>query len=414
MLRSRIRSAGLLLLVACSCSSRAGGGTDPGGSPGGAPGGLDSGLGPAQFAAGELDAVSHGGTLTFQQIGASGWYPSIRDPASGLCDVTNTQACCRTAHAVSSNQLTPWSEDLILTLRGPMLVKQLAVYQPSPADSGAWRLVSAWDSRAPGSPGGLAFSGNGTETAGFPGAVGTECLVNVSTDLAFGCGKGSLPYCPASSTDQHAGWKGSKLFVLLARMPHAGSAGAGQACSKDASGNWYDAPWIGLSVGELVRAGSFSSCQCYAKDPASWWLADGCGQFNVFEVVNDNGSYKNLGVFSTNFIGYAGYVGEGPCGPQCDASKLAASVDLIAKATDTEAAQGAIATPSQGPGAAFRRPDQGYRYFIVLLDVDTRTVQLGIVHPSAIPSSATTILPGLPATVFREAIDALLALRLPR
>jgi hypothetical protein len=60
-------------------------------------------------------------------------------------------------------------------------------------------------------------------------------------------------------------------------MPHAGSAEAGQTCSKDATGNWYDAPWIGLSVGELVRARSFSSCQCYAKDPAQSWLADGCG-----------------------------------------------------------------------------------------------------------------------------------------
>jgi len=25
-------------------------------------------------------------------------------------------------------------------------------------------------------------------------------------------------------------------------MPHAGSAEAGQTCSKDATGNWYDAP----------------------------------------------------------------------------------------------------------------------------------------------------------------------------
>ena len=33
------------------------------------------------------------------------------------------------------------------------------------------------------------------------------------------------------------------------------------------------------------------------------------GQFNVFEVVNDNNQYKNLGVFSTNMFGYAGYVG---------------------------------------------------------------------------------------------------------
>jgi hypothetical protein len=71
--------------------------------------------------------------------------------------------------------------------------------------------------------------------------------------------------------------------------------------------------------------------------------------------VNGNGAYKNPGVFSTNFIGYAGYVGEGPSGPQCDVSKLPGPADLIAKSTDTEAAQGAVASPGQGPGAAFRR-----------------------------------------------------------
>ena len=75
---------------------------------------------------------------------------------------------------------------------------------------------------------------------------------------------------------------------------------------------------LGLAVGELSRAGSFASCQCFAKDPAKWYLADGCGQFNVLEVVNDNNSYKNLDVFSTNMIGYAGYVGQGPCGAGYD------------------------------------------------------------------------------------------------
>ena len=110
-------------------------------------------------------------------------------------------------------------------------------------------------------------------------------------------------------------------------------------------------------VGELVRAGSFVQCQCYAKDQAKGYLADGCGQFNVFEVVNDNNAYKNLDVFSTNMIGYGGYVGEGPCGPKCNAATLGQEVDLIAKSTNTEATAGATSTPTKGPGAAFRRPE---------------------------------------------------------
>jgi hypothetical protein len=378
-------------------------------------GGSVDGIGAPQFDPGELDAASHGGTITFQEIGAKGWYPSRRALDSGECDARKTATCCMTKHDVSGTSLTPWDEDLIMTLRGPIALKQFATYQPDGADAGHWKLVSAWDDRAPGALKGIAFDGNGTEASGFPGTVGSECLVNVSTDDPFSCGPGSVPYCPLPSGQHHTfkGWAGSKLFVLLAGMPHANSDKVQSPCSKDATGNWYDAPWIGLSHGELVRAGAFSDCQCYAKDGAQWWLADGCGQFNVFEVVNDNNQYKNLGVFSTNMFGYAGYVGEGPCGAACDVSKLQPVVDLIDKSKNQEAAKGALASPSKGPGAAFRRPESGYRYFIIFMDVASRTVQLAVVHPNEIPATIGGLLPGLPGDLPAATIDALLALRLP-
>jgi hypothetical protein len=378
-------------------------GTGAGGSGGLGSGGAGGSLGAPDGGAG--DAPSHGGTITFQDIGAPGWFPSRRDPAVGPCDVQNTASCCLAHYDVAGNQLTPWDEDLIMTLRGPMTVQQLAAYQPG-ADAATWQRVSSWDARTPGAAGGLAFDGS------FSGTVGTECLVNVSTDRVFACGSGSSPYCPPSSSPRHQGWSGSKLLVILARMAHAPDVGS--ACSTTTSGNWYDAPWIGLSVGELVRAGAFGSCQCYAKDPAKSYLGDGCGQFNVFEVVNDNNQYRNFDVFSTNFIGYAGYVGEGPCGSQCNLQNLPAEVDLVDKATSSEAAAGAVASPQKGPGAAFRRPEQGYRYFVILLDVDTRTVQLALIHPDAIPAAAAPLLPALPGTLARGTVDALLALRLPR
>ncbi|HEY4239563.1 MAG TPA: DUF2403 domain-containing lipoprotein [Kofleriaceae bacterium] len=399
-----------LLLVGfalAACSSSHGGGGDGGADAPMLPG-AGSGLGAATFGAGELDDPSNGGTITFQQIGAAGWYPSVRDPAVGPCDAYQTDSCCLATDTIATDTLSPWDDELVMTLRGPMEIKQLAVYQPS---GDAWALVSSWDDRSL-SPVGIAFSGNGTETAGFPGTVGSECLVNVSTNVPFGCGPGSEPYCQVSSQNQDRGWAGSKLFVVLARMPDA--ADVPGRCSTDDTGNWFDAPWIGLSVGELVRAGAFSACQCYAKDPTMGYLGDGCGQFNVFEVVNDNNQYKNLDVFSTNFIGYGGYVGEGPCGSECAAATLGAGVDLIDKAHDTEAAAGAVASPGSGPGAAFRRPELGFRYFLILLDVDGRAVQLALVHPQAIPAALGPLLPALPATVPASAIDAALALRLPR
>ena len=372
---------------------------------------LDSGFDVADF--GSADPVSNGGTITFESIGAAGWYPSRREPASGLCDAFQSSTCCLARENVVSDALTPWDEDLILSLRGPLDVKQLAVYQPD-ASSGAWGLVSAWDAASPSAPRGLAFDGNGTDKNGFTGAVGTECIVTVSTSDVFACGPGSLPYCtpPAAGKQQHRGWSGSKLFVFLAQMPHADQVPG--PCSTGPAGNWYDAPWIGLSLGELVRAGQFGGCHCYAKDPAKNYLGDGCGQFNVFEVVNDNNQYKNLEVFSTNMIGYAGYVGEGPCGPKCDVTKLGPEVDLIDKVNVREAAQGALSSPSKGPGAAFRRPSSGLRYFVMLLDVPSRSVQLALIHPRKIPSAVATLLPALPASVSTTTVEAVRALRLPR
>jgi hypothetical protein len=375
-------------------------------------GGLPSvggGLGAAQFATGDLDPPSTGATITFEDIGAAGSYPSRRDPAVGPCDAENANGCCMTKDAVAGNELTPWDQDLVMSLRGPIEMKQFATYEPN-TTPGSWQLVSAWDSRTPASSQGIAFDQT------FAGSVGSVCVVNASTSQTFPCGKGSTPYCTTPNADHYYGWSGSKLFVLLMAMPHQSTLKNATPCGATSNG-WYDAPWIGLSLGELIREGAFSSCNCYSSTNPN--AGDGCGQINVFEVVNDNNSYTNLDVFSTNFFGYGGYVGEGPCGPQCNVSKLAANVDLIDKKSDTAATMGAIATQGvppaagTGPGAAFRRPESGYRYFLILLDVASRTVQLGIVHPQAIPASIGGLLPGLPASIDQSTVDALLKLRLP-
>jgi hypothetical protein len=88
-------------------------------------------------------------------------------------------------------------------------------------------------------------------------------------------------------------------------------------------------------------------------------------------------------------------------------------VDLIDKTNDMEAAAGAVATPTGGPSAAFRRPEAGYRYFLVALDVASRTVQLGIVHPNNIPAAIGGLLPSLPGTISASTVNSVLLLRLP-
>jgi hypothetical protein len=61
----------------------------------------------------------------------------------------------------------------------------------------------------------------------------------------------------------------------------------------------------------------------------------------------------------------------------------------------------------------WRRPLDD-RYFLILLDEPTRTVQVAIVHPQKLPAALANWLPTLPQEVPRSAIDALVALRLPR
>jgi len=295
-----------------------------------------------------------------------------------------------------------------MTLRGPLLVEQIAVYQS--AASQAWARVSAWDRR--GTSEAVAFWGSG-EHGGFDGRIGNVCEVEVAPDRPFPCGAGSVPYCESGS-DRYYGWEGSKLIVVLARAPHHGSSDLDDDACEGPGHGWHDAPWLGLSHGELVRSGRYSGCHCWSR-PGNPYAQDGCGQLNVFEVVNDNNQYANLDVFSTNLVSYAGYLGEGPCGDRCDASALDPTADLIDKTTgNTAATTGALASPSAGPRAAFVRPDAGYRYFVTLLDVDTRSVQIALIHPRAIPASIGALLPSLPPEIDRATVDALLALRLPR
>jgi len=75
---------------------------------------------------------------------------------------------------------------------------------------------------------------------------------------------------------------------------------------------------------------------------------------------------------------------------------------------------GVVSGPGKPTGAAFVRPDQGFRYFVILLDETSRTVQIGLVHPSKIPASVAGVLPNFPETIPRASVDALLALRLPK
>jgi hypothetical protein len=304
-----------------------------------------------------------------------------------------------------------------MSLRGPIIVQQMAVYQPADVNNAVWLQTSLWDSKTAKTLTGIAFVGDINAATGFDGIIGNKCIVKASTNKVFPCGPGSVPYCAAGGT-KYYGWSGSKMFVLLAYMPHITGTDipAARHCNTSTTDNWYDAPWIGLSVGEMMRAdcgGEWGPCHCYAKTTA-WQLGDGCGQFNVFEIINDQNQYANLDVFSSNFFGYpfSGSWGPGPC-PSCKVTGLNTKVDLINNSTSLEATTGAVGAFPTMPGAAFRRPASGYRFIVILLDVKTRQIQLAFIHPANVPATVAAVLPGLPLQIQRATVDAMLALRLP-
>ena len=382
-----------------SGGSNTAGGNSSAGAAGALPSaGAGGGLG--AFTGIDFGAVSDGGTVTFQNIGAIGQYPSVCAPTGNTC--------CKQPLKFPTDKLTPWDQELIMTLRGPLDIKQFATYQPTTeGQPSAWKRVSSWDVRTPTASKGVMFTPDDGATPTFKGPIGSVCLVQASTDKLFGCGTGSNPYCSPTTRHKYAGWAGSKMFVVLASAPHVGSGGitAAQSC-QPASNTWTDAPWFGLSVGELIRAGAFSGCNCYEGTKGD--NGKGCGQINALEVINDGNNFKNLDVWVSSFFSYGGIFG-GQCGG-CNATAMPANVDLLNG--PMAAVKGAVGSQNMGAGH-LRRNAAGFRYFVFLLDVTSRTVQYAMIHPQNVPTALSGLLPNLPDSVPQTTIDGVIGLRLP-
>ena len=375
--------------------------------------------------------VTRGGTLTFTNIGAPGyWGRRIEaQPGDPRCDVQSetidfgwgSEFCCRTRHEVSSNQLTPFNEQLTMVLDGPLRVKQFAVYQPLSGNGGPWAIRSFWDSRTPAQPYNFRFSGPNDATV-FRGELGNSCTFFAMQQKAFPCGPGSDPYCPGSALD-YEGWPGSKLVVLLASMPYADDPTMKPlSCSAPGQDErQQDSPWIGISPSELNRDGwsGYHPCHCF-NNTENGQLGDGCGQINVFEVIAEASGprWGNRDVISTGIRSYqVGSLGGVTCGIEsCGIDKFPTDVDLIDVNSLTAMKAGAVIDAdnrAMKEGPAWRRA-QDDRYYLFLLDEMSRTVQVAVIHPAQLPPAAQAIVPALPNTVPRAVIDGFSNLRLPQ
>ncbi|WP_394824507.1 DUF2403 domain-containing lipoprotein [Pendulispora albinea] len=374
--------------------------------------------------------VTRGGTMTFTNIGAPGYWGRVieAEPGDPRCDVQSETIhydwgnafCCRTKHVVTSNTLTPFNEQITMVLDGPLRVKQMAVYQPLAGNGGPWAIRSFWDRRAPDRPYNLHFSGPKKSTT-FSGDLGNSCTFFAMQEKPFRCGHGSDPYCPGSDLD-FDGWPGSKLVVLLASMPYADDPtmkpssciGAGQ------NERQQDSPWVGIAPSELSRDGwsGYNPCHCFANTNAA--VGDGCGQINVFEVIAEASGSKwgNRDIISTGVRSYqVGSLGGATCGIDgCQIGKFPTDADLLDANSLTAMPAGAVIDADHratAAGPVWRRARDD-RYYLFLLDEASRTVQVAVIHPQSVPEAARTIVPALPNTLSRSAIEGFVHLRLPR
>jgi hypothetical protein len=227
----------------------------------------------------------------------------------------------------------------------------------------------------------------------------------------FDCGDGENYYCPDDPGILHQGFSGSKLVVFLGSM-NFDDAGVG-ACGSDEPG--HPGPWVAFVASELVRDGGRKwngLCNCYSKTGS---VGDGCGEINVFEVVLDDNDFSNREFASTGVRSFqAGHVGGAVCGSDCDRSDYPSDVEVVDACSQAAYDEGpSIEVDGATDGCpVWRRPD-GDRYFFILLDASERTIQVGVIHPANVPDAMTQVLPELPGTLDRRAIDALVDLRLP-
>ncbi|GEM_PF-798329 len=387
------------------------GGTAASSTSGAAGGSAASALGAYPVAS---STKTRGGTMTFTNIGAAGWWPRrldrpVGDPGCDYKDGTDTWGghCCMTQAHTTSNALSPFDQELTLILKA-INVRQLAIYQPSSTTSSTWARATSWDARTQRSEN-LWFTQQGNGSTEFPGDLTRDdCVGYVMQQPMFTCGE---YYCPNDSGIMHRGFSGSKLVVLLASMTFSDSGV--KACGSSGAGK--PSPWVAVVASELVRDGGRKwngLCNCYSKTGS---VGDGCGEINVFEVVMDDNSYSNREFASTGVRSYqVGHIGGAVAGASLSPSAFAADSEVVDACAKTAYARGPeLVAGGKADGCPVWKRPNGDRYFFILLDETTRTIQVGVVHPENLPSAFGELLPELPASIGRSTIDALTAVRLP-
>lgn len=250
----------------------------------------------AQTASGSSSAS----VLEMENYGFSGYYQHVAkisnpDKSSCSCKLSDTATTFSGANA-------PLNEEVSVHLRGPLTLKKFGFYTSSgfvhgtDDDSGDWTRQAYYDGSSATNVTFLNHGGtnsscagpaltyadsDGTSTASSSTVLSSDTLINSNEEIVLY----SSEECESSGFKKNCGvyrdgipaYKGFngtvKMFLFEFTMPTESKV-------TDKNSDYYNMPAIWLLNAHIARTGQYPSdgtCSCWSS---------GCGEFDVFEVLN--------------------------------------------------------------------------------------------------------------------------------
>lgn len=254
-----------------------------------------------------ISYVSSANVLQFENLGYSGTY----NPVSALNDIYSDQCSCDSGNPVQFSGVTsPLDDQLSVHFRGPLILHKFGVYYSSNFEldndnSQAWERIAYYDGEQ-GTANNVTFLTNdgresnclgkglayacphGLQASETPNVLDGDTLISSNEEFIIfsgeTCGSSSLNGDCKVYRDDIPAYKGFdgrvKMFLFEFEMP--------QESKYDEDHIHYNAPAIWLLNAQIPRTSQYSmnsTCSCWAS---------GCGEFDIFEIMNNTDSTSLL------------------------------------------------------------------------------------------------------------------------
>ena len=251
-------------------------------------------------------------SVTVTSVGGSGVYGRVVNMNPGVFGQACPSNQCVQQDTPVAGSLAPFNDEVSVSFRGPLILSNVAVYEPSSTDDDDdWTQVSVYARDSPELDSNVVFLNNKGD--GDTSGIWTSCGGNsqsfaspdasqvsrgpqhfrgeldgqteVSIMSGDPCTSGSSSSsCGFSRGEAYHGWKGSssgdKIFVIKAQMPDSGNPNHGNL------------PAIWMLHSSVLRTAQYG-CNCRGMGSNG-----GCGEFDVAEVLPANPNVLTSTIYS--------------------------------------------------------------------------------------------------------------------